>query len=283
MKTNILRALNNISKITSFKLDELYSGKNRVNNVGTALEYFIKDAFCHSSDITEIDVKNRTHSTYLSYLGNQNNPPDFVINDGDAVEVKKVEGLGSSIALNSSYPKSKLHSDDIRILQSCRDCDGGKWSEKDIMYVVGSVLQSKIKLLWFVYGDCYAAHREVYENTLKSISRQVSGIDHLEFSSETNEIAAVKNIDPLGITYLRVRGMWGIETPHKVFGSLTDYDKSCEFSAFPIMLDEKYRSFPKNDRDEMESNPDINIKSVEVRSPNNPAIYLKAKLISITK
>jgi len=283
MKTNILIALNNISKITSFRLDELYSGKNRVNNVGTALEYFIKDAFCSSFDIAEIERKNKAHSAYLSYLGNQNNPPDFVISDGDAVEVKKIEGLGGSIALDSSYPKSKLHSDDVRILQSCRDCDSGMWSEKDIMYVVGSVLQSRIKLLWFVYGDCYAANREVYENTLESISKQVGGIEHLEFSSDTNEIAGVKKIDPLGITYLRVHGMWGIETPQKVFGSLTDFDKSCEFSAFAIMLDEKYRSFPKTDREGIESNSKINIKSVEVRSPNNPAKYLKAKLIVITR
>ena len=283
METNILKALNNIAKIKSFKMTELYSGKNRVNNVGTALEYFIKDAFCSSIDVSEIENKDKIHSNFLSYLGNQNNPPDFVIRNSDAVEVKKIGGLVGSIALNSSYPKSKLHSDDVRILQSCKNCDGGSWSKKDIMYVVGSVTESKIKTLWFVYGDCYAADREVYEKTLKSISRQVHGIDHLEFTAETNEIAGVRKIDPLGITYLRVRGMWGIETPHKVFGSLTDYDRSSEFSAYALMLDEKYKSFPKKDREEIESNPQIKIKSVEVRSPNNPANYLKAKLISITK
>ena len=191
METNILKALNNIAKIKSFKMTELYSGKNRVNNVGTALEYFIKDAFCSSIDVSEIENKDKIHSNFLSYLGNQNNPPDFVIRNSDAVEVKKIGGLVGSIALNSSYPKSKLHSDDVRILQSCKNCDGGSWSKKDIMYVVGSVTESKIKTLWFVYGDCYAADREVYEKTLKSISRQVHGIDHLEFTAETNEIAGV--------------------------------------------------------------------------------------------
>ena len=42
METNILKALSNIAKIESFKLTEIYSGKNRMNNVGTASEYFIK-------------------------------------------------------------------------------------------------------------------------------------------------------------------------------------------------------------------------------------------------
>jgi len=86
-----------------------------------------------SIDVVGLDNKDKKHSEYLSYLGNQNNPPDFIIKKGDAVEVKKIGGLVGSIALNSSYPKSKLHSDDVRILQSCRECDGGNWSKKDII------------------------------------------------------------------------------------------------------------------------------------------------------
>src|SRR3989344_1859974 len=198
--TNLLKALNNISKLESFQLAELYSGQNRINNVGTALEYFIRDTFCSSIDVIGLDEKDKKHSEYLSYLGNQNNPPDFIVKNGDAVEVKKIGGLVGNIALNSSYPKSKLHGDDVRILQSCRECDGGKWSNKDIIYAVGSVSESKIKTLWFLYGDCYAADREVYENTLKSISEIVHEIDHLEFTAETNEIAGVRKVDPLGIT-----------------------------------------------------------------------------------
>jgi hypothetical protein len=283
METNILKALNNISKLESFKLKEIYSGQNRINNVGTALEYFVRDVFCSSIETVGLDAKDRKHSESLSYLGNQNNPPDFIVKNGDAVEVKKIEGLVGSIALNSSYPKSKLNSDDVRILQSCRDCDGGNWSKKDIIYTVGSVLESKIKTLWFVYGDCYAADREVYERTFKIISEKVHEINHLEFTPETNEIAGVRKVDPLGITYLRVRGMWGIDTPHKVFGSLTGFSKKSVFSAFALILNEKYNSMPKQDKDDIESNSNIQIKSVEIKSPNNPAKLLEAKLISFIK
>jgi hypothetical protein len=283
METSILKALNNISKLGNFKLTELYFGKNKINNVGTALEYFVKDIFCSSIDVVDLDDKDKKYSEYLSYSGNQNNPPDFVIKNSDAVEVKKIGSLTGDIALNSSYPKSKLHSDDVRILQSCRECDGGNWLKKDIIYAVGSVKESNIKVLWFVYGDCYAADREVYEKTFTSISNKVREIDHLEFADETNEIAGVRKVDPLGITYLRVRGMWGIDTPHAVFGKLTDFDKESEFSAFAIMPEEKYNSFSKEDRKEIESNSAIKIKSVEIKSPNNPAKYLKAKLISFIK
>ncbi len=79
METNILRALNNISKLKSFKLTELYSGQNRMNNIGTALEYFVRDVFCSSIDVIGLNNKDKKHSKYLSYLGNQNNPPDFIV------------------------------------------------------------------------------------------------------------------------------------------------------------------------------------------------------------
>jgi len=59
METSILKALNNISKLGNFKLTELYFGKNKINNVGTALEYFVKDIFCSSIDVVDLDDKDK--------------------------------------------------------------------------------------------------------------------------------------------------------------------------------------------------------------------------------
>ena len=112
--------------------------------------------------------KNKIFSQNFSYIGNQNNPPDLIIRNGDAIEIKKIENLNSAIALNSSYPKAKLHADSPMITKSCRECED--WREKDILYVIGVVAKENIlKSLWFVYGDCYAAEKEIYEkikNTL---------------------------------------------------------------------------------------------------------------------
>lgn len=135
MKTNILKALLNLVKIKNFQLNSLYAGRNRMNNMGTALEYFVKDIFCDTINANGISEKDRKHSKFLSYSGNQNNPPDFIIKGGDAVEVKKIENkIKGHIALNSSYPKSKLHSNDLRILPSCKNCDSGNWKRKDMIY-----------------------------------------------------------------------------------------------------------------------------------------------------
>jgi len=282
METNILKALVNLRKNKEFKLNNIYTGSNKINNVGDALEYFVRDLFCDSLSVSSLTKKDRIHSRFISYLGNQNNPPDFIIKNSDAVEVKKVENvMARSIALNSSYPKSKLFRDDTRISSVCRKCDGGNWKEKDIIYTVGSVEKGQLRLLWFVYGNCYAADREVYLRVFNKLSREINNIEDVSFS-KTAEVARVNRVDPLGITYFRIRGMWGISSPHQVFGSLTDYRTGMNFAAYCLMPENKYNSFPMRDREKLES-LGVNIEDVEIKSPNNPARYLRAKLISITK
>ena len=92
-------------------LKEFYKSKNRANNMGDALEEYIKDLFANT--INETDEQNRLDkiSKTFSYLGNQNNPPDSILYLGDAIEVKKIESKNASLALNSSYPKHKLYAD----------------------------------------------------------------------------------------------------------------------------------------------------------------------------
>ena len=216
-QTNILKALANLRKVNDFSLPAHYNSSNRMNSMGIALEYFVKDAFCSSIGLRDIAGKDGAYSEYLSYIGNANNPPDFMIENGDAVEVKKIQSFNSGLALNSSYPKNKLYSDSTLITDACRKCED--WSERDIIYAVGVVREKMLKLLWFVYGDCYAADRKIYETTRDKVIKGIQGIGSLEFS-RTRELGRVNRVDPLGITYLRIRGMWGIENPIRVFDYL---------------------------------------------------------------
>lgn len=256
----------------------MYVGSNRINNVGTALEYFVKDMFCNSLNENSIDAKDKIYSKYLSYIGTQNNPPDFMITGGDAIEVKKIEGISSPVALNSSYPKAKLYADSDMILQACRKCE--PWDVKDIIYTVGSVIGQNLKLLWMVYGDCYAASREVYEMVRHKMAKGVNELPGVEFS-KTRELARVNRVDPLGITYLRIRGMWGIAHPGNVFSYVATYDLTKSFMFFALMRLEKYRSFPQEDREAIEylNNPMVSISDVDIKNPDNPARFMPAKLI----
>lgn len=280
MTTNILKAICSLTKHKSNDLRNIYKGINRANIMGEALEYYVKDLFCDSLKEKDIDKKDKLYSKYFSYIGNQNNPPDFIISGGDAAEVKKIEGIGG-IALNSSYPKSKLYSGSSMITQACRDCE--KWETKDIIYSIGTVSGGALKLLWMVYGDCYAANSEVYERVKNKISEGVNELPGVEFS-ETNELGRVNKVDPLGITYLRIRGMWGIEHPNKVFNYAAKYDRNKKFSFFALMRDTKYNTLPEIDRKTVESIKDKSflISDVEIKDPDNPARFIPAKLIQFS-
>lgn len=278
MNTNLLIALKNIVDKPITSLVSHYSSSNRMNNMGEALELYVKDIFCNSLEIETLTQKNEIFSNYFSYIGNQNNPPDLMIKGGDAIEVKKLESLNSGIALNSSYPKNKLYSDSVMITKACRECE--EWTEKDLLYVVGVTKNDVLKSLWFVYGDCYAASSEIYERIRTKISSGLRELADVEFA-ETNELGRVNRVDPLGITYLRIRGMWHIENPNKVFDYVAETNPA-DFTVNALILKSKYDSFPVEDRQTIESIKidNFSIKDVSIKSPDNPAKLLDAKLIS---
>ena len=51
--TNILEAIYNIAIQKNFQIKALYSGRNRANGMGDALENYIKDAFADTFSVTE--------------------------------------------------------------------------------------------------------------------------------------------------------------------------------------------------------------------------------------
>ena len=118
----------------------------------------------------------------------------------------------------------------------------------------------------------------------EKISLGLNELNGVEFA-ETRELGRVNKVDPLGITYLRIRGMWHIENPIKVFDYITKVDEKTTFSVNSILLKEKYLSFPKKDRIKLESmiSKNLTIKDIKIKSPNNPAKLMEAKLIRFVK
>ena len=283
MKNNILRAIINLVKTPKYELKEFYTNHNRANSMGDALEEYIKDIFAGTYTITDEQKRLKMISESFSYLGNNSNPPDAMLKNGDAIEVKKIENNNSSLALNSSYPKHKLYADSHMISIHCKDAED--WNEKDIIYAVGVVDNNKLLNLSFVYGLDYCASEETYTKIKTKIKDGVEAIPGVEFA-ETRELGRVNKVDPLGITYLRVRGMWGIENPWTVFKYVYEKDLNSEFNFFSIINEEKYSEFNKEDRKEFEdfvNNSDLSMIKIKIKNPDNPAILKNAYLITYSK
>lgn len=275
---NILDAINNIIANTNRTTSDSNTiSRNRANSMGGALEKYMKDAFSGAFLVNNEEERLRLYNQEFSWLGNQNNPPDFIIRGGDAVEVKKIQSPNSDLALNSSYPKAKLYSTSSMITQGCRVCED--WSEKDIIYAVGHTSDDELKSLWMVYGNIYAANQEIYERIKTTISTGIRGITDVEFA-ETNELGRVNRVDPLGITNLRIRGMWSIQNPNRVFNRFAAQINRT-FSLVAIIPLDKYLSFSEDSRTQLElmNVEGLSIEDSQVQNPNNPANLVDVKII----
>lgn len=276
--SNILKAFVNIANRTNYELLSSESGRNRVNSVGKGLEVFVQDAFAGTFACTnEAERLSRLEETF-SYQGNQNNPPDLILKNSDAIEVKKLQSKSSAIALNSSYPKAKLYRTSKMATKACMKCDGGDWVDKDIIYAVGYTDDSRLKSLYLVYGDCFCADSEVYERIKNIIADGVNSISDIEFT-QTKELGKVKKVDPLGITDLRIRGMWHIDNPNKIFNYLHTTQSDSNFELICLMKLDKYNSLPQTDREAVENHSSVSVSDVRIKNPNNPVQLVDAKLL----
>lgn len=273
METNILKALIHINQHPENDIQELYIGKNRANSQGDALEKFVKDAFCNSFEIDDKDEISQLYNQYFSYQGSQNNPPDIIIKNGDAIEVKKMESFNSNIQLNSSYPKNKLYRDDPKINLKCKNVEGGNWETKDIIYVLGYVNDDKkLQHLHFVYGDVYAANREVYLEVFNRAKEAIdNGFDESELTP-TKEIGVISKTDALGSAFLRVRPMWMWKHPVRLIEELNDIKKNDGFLVTALIRKEKYDTldFKEEFEDMINSNERFLMNVKELPDPSNP-------------
>ena len=278
---NIIDAIITLIKINKFELTDIRTGTNRINEVGYALEDYVKNLFADSFNIS-LSEKLECWSKTFSYIGNDSNPPDMMLKNGDAIEVKKIQSKDAAIALNSSYPKQNLSSSDEMISKACRDAEN--WNEKDILYIVGFVTNAKINHLCMVYGKNYCASNDCYNKIRRRIKSGIESIEGVEFAP-TRELGRVNRIDPLGITYLRMRGMWHIENPCKVFSYVYQRNLAADFNFMCIIDNDKWLTFENREKliNLQGEYPNLKITDVRIKNPDNPAQLHAAKLISYEK
>lgn len=278
---NIIDAIYNLINNPINHLTEYYHGRNRANNSGDALEEYVKDLFCNSFNM-KADERLEEQQKVFSYLGNNNNPPDAMLKGGDAIEVKKIETDGAALALNSSYPKHTLKVSSPMISSACKSAE--IWSEKDMLYVVGIVDKSTndLRHLCMVYGLDYCASEECYARINTTIKNGVESIPGVDFA-ESKELGHINRIDPLGITYMRIRGMWGIDNPWKVYSYAYERNKYKKFNFMCIINDAKWNTFNNTERIENLNIDGFAIKEIRIKNPDNPAQLRNAKLITYEK
>lgn len=271
---NIIQAIRHFIQHPTIDLAPSSEGNNRANLAGAALENYIKNLFAGALDCSKSEQMQK-QSQVFSYLGNANNPPDAMLRQGDAIEIKKIENAGSSLALNSSYPKAKLFANDPMIAEACRKAED--WQEKDLIYCVGVVKAQKLSRLAMVYGEDFCADAACYQKIKDTIKDGVARISQVEFA-ETRELGRINHIDPLGATYLRVRGMWHIKNPWQIFDYLLPPQRG-SFQWMVLINERKWHSFDNREALLTIQDERLSISDVQIRNPNNPAQLKAAKFM----
>lgn len=278
---NIIDAIINLVTTNNLKIKKAKTNSNRINNIGDSLEKYIQDLFAGSFNLNSRERLKKIENTF-SYLGNSSNPPDAMLKNGDAIEVKKIQRDTAYLALNSSHPKTKLFANSPLIKKACKEAE--EWETKDMLYITGLVSKNVLKHLTMVYGEDYCADEEVYLSLKNRIKKSIQETEGIDFS-ETRELGRVNNVDPLGNTYLRIRGMWGILTPWKAFDYIFKRNPKKDFTFMSIINYNKWETFQnRNELIELSKKiADLKIEDVEIQNPNNPAKLKKAKLITYYK
>ncbi len=278
---NIINAIINLANNPVHHIKSIYESNNRANSVGNALEEYIKDLFSGTVDVADEVERLEKISQTFSYTGNSSNPPDAMLFGGDAIEVKKIEQPNSALALNSSYPKQKLHSTSPMISNSCKNAE--QWKTKDIIYTIGVVNNNNLRYLCMVYGLDYCAENETYERIKSAIKEGVEEIPNIQLSP-TKELGKLQKTDPLGITYLRIRGMWGIENPWKVFQYIYERPDDGELDFMCIINDSKWNELEGTGELLALANSDsrLIVTNVKIKNPDNPAQLRSGKLITFS-
>lgn len=275
---NFIVAIRNIIEHTSQTLSDQTNIHNRANALGDGLEKYIQNMFASAANLdnnNRLIALNRT----FSYLGNNSNPPDAILKNGDAIEVKKVESFDKELQLNSSYPKNKLHSSNPLINAEARSCED--WSIKDMLYCIGSIQSNNLRRLWMVYGDCFCADSSIYTSIREKIENGINNIEGISFSP-TKELGRINNIDPLSHTHLRIRGMWLLKNPNKIFQDRVNYDNNAVFELFALITRVKFESFSQEDQNSLNQYLEmgLSITDIMIQNPNNPALLIECKLLT---
>ncbi|UUV99912.1 NgoPII family restriction endonuclease [Vagococcus luciliae] len=286
MEKNIIDGILNILTIDEFNLRESHIRSNRANSMGDALEKFVLDIFCGNHVGQSEETQKDNIDNCFSYIGNDSNPPDAMLKNGDAIEVKKIESRGSQLQLNSSSPHRFLTSKDNKITSKAKEAEN--WNKKEMIYAVGWVKNNILKELALIDASTYVADT-CYENTFDTIkdtiSEAIASLDNKNIKlSETTELARINNIDANGFTSLRVRPMWLLNNPFKAFEEYYTPNTDAKFNLISIISLNKWDRLSNSNQllNKINDYDNLSIDDILLVDPEN-GNEIKAKKITYFK
>lgn len=281
MKRNIIDAIGTLIKGNYFP--EKYSAGKTIS-YQNFVEY-VENLFADSFNLTT-DERHTHLKEIFSYRTTEMDIPDLMLRGGDAIEIKTMHlkhynfdpASGNTLEFNTVYPHQKIFFNDPFITYDC--CKAERWTQKDIIYVVGVLKRKELTHLCMIYGMDYCASVKCYDELLSEMQNAVKIFRGVTFP-DTRELARIKKIDPTGATYIKVYGMWHISNPWSFFKEVYRPNPDARFNFMCIINEEKFSQLGNGGKvfAWAEICPNLSIEPVRIKNPDNPAQKRNAWLI----
>ena len=248
-----------------------------VSRAGEGLELWVKHFLAGTIGHADDSVVEEIWSKKFSFHGGTNNPPDVMIKKSIAVEVKKTENASGTIQLNSSWPIRSLLREDSHITQECREAED--WVEKPFLFITGRInpTTKSSGALWIVDGRCLSDHETVYETLMAGARASMLTLG----SEKTREIGKFNSVDSLQRTALRVRPMFALNHPAKIFEDIFQNQGTHQFILNVLIPRNSFTQFPEDQQLELTNkNRNIQVRNLEIPDPTHKSQKIDATLIS---
>jgi hypothetical protein len=248
-----------------------------VNRAGEGLELWVKHFLAGTIGHADEENIREIWNQCLSFHGGTNNPPDVMIRNSIAAEVKKTESASGALQLNSSWPIRVLLRDDAHITQECRDAE--TWTEKPFLFIVGQVnpMTKSLLALWIVDGRCLADDETVYSSLMAKARASMLTLG----GDATREIGKFNSVDSLRRTALRVRPMFALNHPAKIFEIIFQQQGTKQFILNVLIPTSSYLNFSESQRAKIsELDENLVIRDLEIQDPTDRTMLMNATLIS---
>ena len=131
--------------------------------------------------------------------------------------------------------------------------------------------------LWIVDGRCLADDETIYSSLMAEARASMLTLG----GDATREIGKFNSVDSLQRTALRVRPMFALDHPAKIFESIFQSQDTKQFILNVLIPAGSYQQFSESQRLKLsELDKDLLVRELEIQDPTSSARLMKATLIS---
>lgn len=261
-------------------LEPFLKNKNRIvqevtTETGNSLKY--GTGWKDLEDVVEALISESGQS--VSSRGGSNHPPDHLIENGPAIETKKLNSV-QSVVTNSSMPKHKITPENNKLKDETKEVlRTSDVPERDMFYAIGTKNESKLESLWIVQAST-VFNPDGYEQELQEgIEELQSSLEseNLDVTEDSNEPARVKNAGRKGNINSRFRLMHSFEHPENVYSdNLQSLDEGTERPMVIVIEMERYQQLKEADKKGIDKSDRITKETVEL-DENTTSVVLVAE------